>query len=416
MKIEPVKYEKEVLDNGFVIYYIKRPVPDVIYMNMYYRAGSGYEKEGQRGISHFLEHLMFKGTKKFPGNYLVKLLSYHGGDSNAYTSWDSTVFYAQFPQCISEKVFEYERDRMENLTFQDFHKELNVVLDEKKLTVMDNPFGMFSERLFYTAFFLHPYRYPVIGVERDLKRLNPEDVKSFYDEYYSPNNSFLVLSGNVTPQVINNAVRIFGEVKKKGKYHRVISCDIEPEQKEERLFIMKRSNFNAVVITLLFKTVPLSHEDSVYLDVISTMLGDGRGSYLYKKLVKKKEIFSTISTEVYETQACTLHTITGTVRENISPLKALKELRKVLQKPAGLFTKEHFKRSLFNIYSDMIYSRESIRALGDSLGEFVLLSDESDFNEYPVKLFNVRFEKLEEIYEKYFDPEKSTCGVLTGND
>ena len=414
MRIQPVKYEKETLDNGFVIYYIKRPVPDVIYMNLYYRAGSGYEKEGQRGISHFLEHLMFKGTKKYEGNYLSKILPYYGGDSNAYTSWDATVFYAQFPEAIAKEVFEYEKDRMENLTFQDFEKELNVVLDEKKLTVLDNPFGIFSERLFYTAFLLHPYRYPVIGVEKDLKNFTLTDVKSYYEEFYSPRNSYMVLSGNVTKNVIDEAVRVFSGVKKKGKYHKVPSCEIEPVQNEERFFIMRRANFNTQVVTLLFKTVPLSHEDSVYLDVVSTMLGDGKSSYLYNKLVKKEGIFTSISTEVYETQACTLHTITGTIKDGIDPRKALDKLRKILEKPSGLFTKERFKRSLFNLYADMVYSRESIRALGDSLGEFVLLSGEEDFNGYPLRLLSVKFERLKDVYEKYFGFEKSTCGILMG--
>ena len=412
MNIHPVKYGKEVLNNGFVIYYIKRPFPDIIYMNLYYRAGSGYEKEGERGISHFLEHLMFKGTEKYEGNYLTKLLSYYGGDSNAYTSWDATVFYAQFPAAIASRVFEYEKDRMENLTFQDFQKELNVVLDEKKLTVVDNPFGIFSERLFYTAFLLHPYRYPVIGVEKDLQNLTLSDVKAYYEEYYAPQNSFIVLSGNVTSRVIDDALKIFSGLVKKGSYHRVVSCDIEPEQKEERFFVMKREKFDTRVVTLIFKTVPLSHEDSVYLDVLSTMLGDGKSSYLYNKLVKKEGVFTSIATEVYETQACNIHTITGIVKDSIDPLKALARLKRLFERPSGLFTKKRFKRALFRLYADTVYSRESVRTLGESLGEFVLLSNEEDINEYFLRLFNVRFERLRDVYEKYFDFQKATAGIL----
>ncbi len=414
MKIKSINFGKTVLENGFVIYYIKRPVPDVIYMNIYYRAGSGYEREGQRGISHFLEHLMFKGTKNFPGNYLTRLLSPYGGDTNAYTSWDSTVFYSRFPQCIARKVFEYEKDRMENLSFHDFEKELNVVLDEKKLSISDNPFGVFSERLFFSTFLMHPYRYPVIGIEDELKEFSLKDVKRYYDEFYTPQNAYMVLAGNVTDAVIEDAAKVFSHVNKKGKFHSVVSCDVEPVQEEQRFFVMERDDFDATVITVLFKTVPFGHEDTVYLDALSTMLGDGKSSYLYRRLVQKEEVFSSITSEVYETRACTIHAISGTVRRDIKPLKALEKLMKAIEKPNGLFTKSRFKGTLFNIYADLIYSRESVRSLGDSLGEFVLLSKAEDFNEFPDRLLSVELERLESVYKKYILPEHSTAGILVG--
>ncbi len=412
MRIEKLPFGKIALDNGFVIYYLKRPAPDVVYMNIYYRAGSGYEKDGMRGISHLLEHLMFKGTKNYPKNYLTELLAPLGGDSNAYTSWDSTVFYAQFPAHIAKEVFLYERDRMENLSFEDFEKELNVVIDEKKLTVESNPFGLFSERLFYTTFLLHPYRYPVIGTENDLLTMTEDKVYRFYREFYTPKNAFMVLSGNVTPYVLESAVKVFSEVKKGGPLHKVASCDIEPEQNEMRVFFMKTPGFGTRVITVLFKTVPFAHKDIPYLDVISTMLGDGKNSYLYENLVLKNGIFTSISTEVYETQACTIHSITGTVAKKKDPMRAVEKLMKYIASPSGLFTKKRFKRAIFNIYADLIYSRESIRSLGDSLGEFVLLSEDTEFNEFPQKLLSVEFERLEGIYKLYFRPELATAGIL----
>ena len=413
MKIEKIPYGKIVLGNGFVIYYLKRPAPDVVYMNIYYRAGSGYEKDGIRGISHLLEHLMFKGTKNYPKNYLTELLAPLGGDSNAYTSWDSTVFYAQFPAHIAKEIFLYEKDRMENLSFEDFEKELNVVIDEKKLTVESNPFGLFSERLFYTTFLLHSYRYPVIGTENDLVNMNENKVYRFYREFYTPRNAFMILSGNVTSSVLEDAVKVFSGTEKGGALYKVASCDVEPKQSEMRVFFMKRPGFGAKVITVLFKTVPFAHKDIPYLDVISTMLGDGKNSYLYEKLVLKDGMFTSISTEVYETQACTIHTITGTVVKNKNPMKAIEKLMKYLSSPSGLFTKKRFKRAILNIYADLIYSRESIRSLGDSLGEFALLSEDTEFNEFPQKLLSVEFGRLESIYNSYFRPELATVGILT---
>ncbi|GEM_PF-973332 len=413
MKIDRIPFGKIVLDNGFVIYYLKRPVPDVVYMNIYYRAGSGYEKEGLRGISHLLEHLMFKGTSNYPKNYLTTLLAPLGGDSNAYTSWDSTVFYAQFPSSVAEKVFLYEKDRMENLSFTDFEKELNIVIDEKKLTLESNPFGLFSERLFYTTFLLHPYRYPVIGTESDLRNMTEDKVYRFYREFYTPENAFMVLSGNVTSDVLKSAVDIFSTVKKSGPMHRVPYCEKEPLQNEMRMFFMKKTGFKAKVLTVLFKTVPFGHDDIPYLDVISTMLGDGKKSYLYEKLVLKEGVFTSIATEVYETQACTIHSITGTIANKKSPIKALEKLMKYIKSPAGLFTRKRFKRAIFSIYADLVYSRESIRSLGDTLGEFALLSSDSDFNDFPQKVLSVEFERLEKIYRRYFNPDKATVGILT---
>ena len=413
MKIDSIPFGKITLSNGFTIYYIERPVPDVVYMYIFYRAGSGYEKEGVRGISHFLEHLMFKGTRNYPKNYLETLLSKYGGDSNAYTSWDSTVFYAQFPSCVAQKVFMYERDRMERLSFEDFDKELAVVLDEKQLSEKTNPTGLFSERLFYTTFLLHPYRYPVIGTEKDLLNMTEEKVYDYYNAFYSPENAFMVLSGNVGPDVIDSAVKVFQEVKKRGTFHRVPSCDIEPAQNETRSFVMKRKGFGTNVVSVVFKTVPFYHEDTPYLDVLSSMLGAGKNSYLYEKLVIKEGLFTSINSEVYETQACTLHSIGGVVAKDKNPKRAVERLMRYIENPVGLFTKNRFKRTIFNVYADLVYSRESIRSQGEMLGEFVLLAKDSEFNDFPLKLLSVEFNKLKEVYNRYFKVDYATYGILT---
>ncbi len=206
---------ERTLDNGLkVIVKPDRRAP-VVVSQLWYRVGSMDESYGVTGIAHVVEHMMFKGTPQVPAGEFSRLIAAAGGRENAFTSRDHTVYHHTLPADRLELALRLEADRMRNLTLAeaDYVKELQVVMEERRLRTEDNPHALLFEALMATAYQTHPYRHPVIGWMDDLRHLRLEEVRDWYRRWYAPNNATLVVVGDVEPEaVFDLAQRYFGSI------------------------------------------------------------------------------------------------------------------------------------------------------------------------------------------------------------
>ncbi len=181
-----------------------RRAPTVVHM-VWYRAGSMDEVNGKTGVAHVLEHMMFKGTKKVKSGEFSRMVAAVGGRENAFTARDFTGYFQQIEKSKLADVMRLEADRMANLQFSDeeFQRELQVVMEERRLRTEDNPTSLMREMLMATAFVSSPYRHPIIGWMNDLQNMQPADARQWYRDWYAPNNAVVVVAGAENHLAVN---------------------------------------------------------------------------------------------------------------------------------------------------------------------------------------------------------------------
>ena len=203
------KMQELVLDNGLKVVVREDRRAPIVTSQVWYRVGSSYEHGGVTGVSHVLEHMMFKGTEQhLPGEF-SRIIAENGGDENAFTSRDYTAYYQNLATDRLDIAFELEADRMRNLTLPaaEFAKELAVVQEERRLRTDDDPQALTYERFNAVAYAASPYRNPVIGWEGDLAGLTVEDMRDWYRQWYAPNNATLVVVGDVDTEAVFELAR-----------------------------------------------------------------------------------------------------------------------------------------------------------------------------------------------------------------
>ena len=287
--------EKIVLENGLtVILYEDHSVPMVSY-HTWYRVGSKDEKPGVTGAAHMLEHMMFKGAKKYSGKQFDQILHANGITNNAFTSNDYTGFYQNLPSSKLELMMDMEVDRMSSLLIlpEDLKSELQVVGEERRWRLDDNPMGALQEALMGLVFTKSNYRWPVIGTMNDIQAYTSESLRFFYETYYVPNNAVLVLAGDFnTKEVKKMLQKHYGKlVKKDLPQNPLIKEPIQTVQKNK----IVRKNLQNVSFVLAYQGVPAGHPDSYALDLVATLLTSGPSSRMYKKMVYQKQQATSVS-------------------------------------------------------------------------------------------------------------------------
>jgi zinc protease len=218
--------ERFVLDNGLEVVVIPdRRAPVVTHM-LWYKVGSADEPEGQSGVAHFLEHLMFKGTEDHPDGEFSKIIAERGGQENAFTSYDYTAYFQRVAKEHLPLMMEMEADRMENLVLSDavVAPERDVVLEERRDRVESDPGSRLREAMNAITFVNHPYGSPIIGWQNEIEALNKDAAIAFYDRFYTPNNAVLVVAGDVEPATVLDLTQdTYGKVPAPGRAGRASS-------------------------------------------------------------------------------------------------------------------------------------------------------------------------------------------------
>jgi zinc protease len=283
------------LKNGMDVVVIPDHRAPVVTHMVWYRVGSADEPLGLSGIAHFLEHLMFKGTKEVPAGEFSKIVRRNGGEDNAFTSTDYTAYFQRISRDRLELVMKLESDRMVNLVLKDKDvlPERDVVQEERRSRVENDPSSRLSEQVNAALYLAHPYGKPVIGWPTELHRLTRADAMAFYARYYTPSNAILIVAGDVTPEDIRPlAEKYYGAIPKNDTFI-ARQRTVEPKPQAERIVILKDPRVAAPSLRRAYVTSSYAKGEkgeAEALDVLSQILGGGTTSRLYQKLVVEKRI------------------------------------------------------------------------------------------------------------------------------
>ena len=279
---EPSEY---ILSNGMKVLLVEVPKAPVATVQVWYKVGSRNEVMGRAGLSHMLEHMMFKGTARYPKGSFSRIVRKNGGIDNAFTGQDFTAYFENLAADRVGLALELEADRMQGLILDhsEFQTERDVVKEERRLRSEDDPQGALVEALFAQTFLSHPYHWPVIGWFADLDAMSLEDLQRHYDTFYSPNNATLVVVGDIKAEALLPTIkRLFEPIPRGPSPKQTLSP--EPEQRGERRFLLKREA-QVPFVMMGFRVPNYSSEDSYALDILESILSHGKSSRLYQSLV-----------------------------------------------------------------------------------------------------------------------------------
>ncbi len=281
---------KFTLKNGLTVLLLEDHTVPMISYHTWYKVGSRDESEGVTGAAHMLEHMMFKGAKKYSGKQLDHLFHENGITNNAFTSNDYTGFYENIPSSKLELVMDIEVDRMKDLALQaeDLLSEKEVVAEERRWRIDNNPMGFLRESLMATVFKSHPYGWPVIGFMKDINAYDIEKLRYFYNTYYVPNNAVLVIVGDFDTKKTKKMVeKYYGTLTFKEVPHKNIKP--EPVQTVQRNTVIRKDVQNTS-FAIAFQSPKIGEADMYALDLAASILGDGSSSRIYKRLVYERQL------------------------------------------------------------------------------------------------------------------------------
>jgi zinc protease len=279
------------LDNGMTALIVDNPKLPIFSLYFFYKVGGKNEIPGITGASHFLEHMMFKGAKKYGKNSIDFIIEGSGGSTNAYTTNDQTVYYENLPSKELAMMLDIEADRMENLALDpdDFSRERAVVLEERKMRYENSPRGQLYQLLMQTFFAGTPYGSSVIGEIPDLKSVTREQIHAYFKRFYAPNNVTLVLVGDVNSSEAKNLIKEkFGKIAASPsvvKDHESLKDEaFNPTFKESKV-IKQKGESPAPIFMLAYPTYKAGHPKGYALDVLSSILGSGKSSALINEYI-----------------------------------------------------------------------------------------------------------------------------------
>ena len=393
--------------------------PTVAHM-VWYRAGSMDEVNGKTGVAHVLEHMMFKGTHQVKAGEFSRLVAAVGGRENAFTSRDYTAYFQQVEKSKLDEVIKLEADRMSNLNFDDaeFLKEIQVVMEERRLRTEDNPSSLLNESLMATAYMSSPYHHPVVGWMNDLQNMKAADARDWYRSWYAPNNATVVISGDVDPQHILKVVQ---------KYYGAITMhelpvrkpQIEPVQKGIKQVELKAPADNAQ-LSMAWK-VPrlepgkLDDPDPYALELLTAVLDGYDNARLNRMLVKQEKVVNDIGVG-YDmvSRGPELFLISASMAKGKTVAQAQASIRKVLDelKKKGILESE-LKRIKVRILSDQIYKRDSIFGQAMEIGTTEMAGFSwKDIDYMLEKMQSITPEQVQAVAKKYLVDEGLTIAVL----
>ncbi|MFP2929824.1 M16 family metallopeptidase [Pyxidicoccus sp. 3LG] len=291
-----VGIEARTLKNGLkVIVWPDQDIPNAVLYN-WFRVGSRNEYPGITGLSHFFEHMMFNGAKKYGAGEFDRVMEANGGANNAFTSEDVTVYMEWFPRTALELIFDLEADRLQNLAFDPkvIESERGVVYSERRSSVDNSTARTLMEQVQATAFVAHPYQFPVIGWPSDIESWRIEDLQRYFKTYYAPNNGTLIVTGAVTPaEVFALAEKHLQPIPSQPAPEPVRTQ--EPVQQGERRIVVKKLA-QSPIIQLAYHGIAGKDPDAEALDLLLRILADGDSSRLHRRLVEEARVAISVDT------------------------------------------------------------------------------------------------------------------------
>jgi zinc protease len=398
---------EEVLPNGLHVYL--KPVPEspVVTTMVAYRVGSADENLDHTGLSHYLEHLMFKGTEKIMPGDIDRLTLRNGGANNAATSEDHTIYHFDFAADRWEKALEVEADRMRNIRIDarhEFEQEKGAVIAELEQGE-DQPWDIETKMILPVLFGNGPYGHPVIGERDQVRGATANVIKSHYDKWYYPNNASLVVCGGFDPdKALAKIKELFGPLPKGDLPERKPAVEVKRKGPVHKEMVSK---FESPRLLLGYNTVRTGHPDFYVLEVIKGLLASGKTGRLYRRMVEQDQLAVDVGCSAYGGR------YPGWFELNVELLKGkelkqtenvvLEELKKLADKPVEA---AELKRVIQGIVAAAVFSRESVHGLADSIAQGVTTNDLDYLKTYLTRIQAVSAEDVQRVARTYFDPEQ----------
>ncbi len=411
--------ETFTLDNGMEVVVVENHRAPVLAHMVWYKVGTADSPPGKSGLPHFLEHLMFKGTGAIPPGEFSKIVARQGGNDNAFTSQDATAYFQMIAKDRLELVMAMEADRMVNLDLSDEHvyPERDVILEERRSRVDNEPSALLGEQLMAAQYLHHPYRLPVIGWFHEIAGYTREDALEFYRTWYAPNNAVLVVAGDVTAAGLRPlAERTYGALA--ARHVPARRRLVEPPQHAARRIALRHERVrqpNVMRTYLAPSYASPGHEHAYALELLSEILGGGGTSRLFRSVVVERALAAGAGTYYRGTGLDgTIFRVYGVPRPGVE----LAELESAIEVEiarilADGVTEEELVRTRSRLISESIYARDSLmgaaRVFGSALtcGEAV-----GDVEAWPARIAAVTLEQVHAAAQFVFRPEQSVTAQL----
>ena len=414
-----------MLDNGLKLVVQEDHRAHVAVVQIWYRVGSSYEHDGVTGVSHALEHMMFKGTKRLaPGKFSATVAA-HGGRQNAFTTADYTAYYEEWSADNVELSFDLEADRMRNLTIDDaeFKKEINVVLEERRMRTDDSPQSLAVEANEAVAYLTSPYRYPVIGWEADIKNMTAADLRAWYQRWYGPNNAIVVVVGDVAPDAVHAlAKKYFGPLAKSDIAPPKPRPEI-PQTGTKRVTLNSSKahvpylvmGYKAPVLAQAVRGEGVAEWEPYALDVLAAMLTGDDSARLKRNLVRGSEVASSVSAGIESgARLPTLFFFNAVPAEGVT-LEKLEQA--IVAEVNGLAshppTAAELERIKTQVVADTVFQRDSQSHEAMTIGALEAVGLGWKYRDtYVDRIKAVNAEQVLAVAKKYLVPQGLTVAYL----
>jgi len=406
---------ESVLTNGLKVLLVEVPKAPVVTVQVWYKVGSRNEVMGRAGLSHMLEHMMFKGTAKYPKGTFSRTIRKNGGNDNAFTSQDFTAYFENLAGDRVELTLELEADRMQGLILdeKEFQLEREVVKEERRLRSEDDPQSFLVESLFAQAFLIHPYHWPIIGWFPDLNAMTLEDLQRHYDLFYSPNNATLVIVGDIKAESLLPTIKRLFEPIPKGPSPPPQSI-VEPEQRGERRIVVKKEA-QVPFVMAGYRVPNYTSEDSYALMILESILSHGKSSRLYRSLVYEQKTALAVGAEYSLLQAdpdlfyCFALVKPGQKAQEVE--QAL--YREIEQIQAAPPTEQELQRAKNQVEASYVFGQDSIFRQAMLLGQAESVgAGWRHVEQFLTRIRSVTAEDVQQVARRYFVEDARTVGIL----
>ena len=403
---------RRVLPNGMTVILEENRAAPVVSIQVWVKAGSVQEKDEEAGVAHVHEHMLFKGTKSRGVGTIAREVEAAGGEMNAYTSWERTVYYVNMASRFKKKGIDILADIIENAAFdeQELAKELEVIREEIRRG-KDMPARRLSETFYATAYGVHPYGRPVIGYDEIVKGFTREDVLRFYRNWYVPENLVWVMVGDLDPEALMPEL----EARLSRIPNRPLPVQkiaVEPPQSAPRVFVQQEDAKEAR-LKIGFHIPNISDPDVPALDLLAQILGQGRSSRLYSSLRMERRLVNSISAYSMTPKDPGLFLVSSSLEAkdlDRALTGILEETFRVCFEPVTI---QELKKAKTQIQSDFIYQKQTVQGQARELGYYEAIVGDLDFGEkYLDRLRTVRAEDVMRVARTYLRPQNLTLGAL----
>ncbi len=406
--------QTRTLKNGMkVLVQEDHAIPNVA-LYIFYRIGSRNERPGTTGLSHFFEHMMFNGARKYGPKQLDIVMEAAGGSNNAYTSRDVTVYQDWFPRSALGLIFDIEADRIAHLSFDPkmIESERGVVASERRTSVDANNFGILNEQLWATAFTAHTYQWPVVGWMVDIENWKMDDLKHHFEMGYSPSNATMVVVGDVTAaEIFQLAEKYVEGIPSHAPPPNVTTR--EPEQMGERRVTVKK--FAQLPVLMVGYHLPESaHADFYALRLLETILFSGQSSRMYQRIVDKDQLALFVNGGFGFAFDPTLFTITAQPKASIQPEAVEKAVYEELEKvKTDLVSDEELEKAKNIVLAAFYRQMKTINGKANALGTYeVFFGDYHKLLIAAADYSKVTKEDIRRVAQQYFGERNRTVATL----